>query len=159
MHHSRLLLVAGLALLGACGSDGGGSSSGLGGNQGAPVTSTVSGVVLDKNGASVAGVTVNVFHHNTNTTATITTDANGHCAMAGLDTGVHADYAIYVQKAALGFSASAGDPAAAVTKFDFNGLYRTVVRFATLPAQRSLQLDPSAPTAHPFSNISFANAY
>lgn len=61
--------------------------------QGSPIIkNNVSGKVLDKNGAPVAGVTISVFHHNTNTTVTTTTDANGAYLVAGQDTGVNADY-------------------------------------------------------------------
>ena len=127
-------VIVGLALLGACGSDGGGSSPTGNSTLGAPVTATVSGTVLDRAGLPVAGVTVNVFHHNTNTTASTTTDANGAYSLAGLSTGNNADYALYAVKAGLGFHATVSDPAGVVDKFDFNGLYRTVARFASLPA-------------------------
>ena len=126
-------VIVGLALLGACGSDGGSGSTGNS-TVGAPVTATVSGTVLDQAGLPVAGVTVNVFHHNTNTTASTTTDANGAYSVAGLSTGNNADYALYAVKAGLGFRATVSDPAGVADKFDFNGLYRTVARFASLPA-------------------------
>lgn len=135
MHHARIFLAtAGFALLSACGSDSGGSSGGNGSQSGAPVYNTVSGSIVDKLGAPVSGVTVSVFHHNTNTTVTTTTDSSGHYAVAGLDTGANSDYAVYAQKSGLGFGAAVGDAAGSVTKFDFNGLYRTVIRFATMPA-------------------------
>ncbi|MEO8155310.1 MAG: DUF1566 domain-containing protein [Rhizobacter sp.] len=129
------LATACSALLCACGSDSGGSSPGSNTAGGAaPVFNTVSGLVVDRLGAPVSGVTVSVFHHNTNTTVTTSTDSSGHYAVAGLDTGANSDYAVYAQKSGLGFGASVGDAAGSVTKFDFNGLYRTVIRFATMPA-------------------------
>jgi len=90
--------------------------------------------VVDTNGVPVAGVAISVFHHNTNTTVTTTTNASGVYSVAGLDTARNADYAVYPANTAYGFKLSVIDSAGAVTKFDFNGLYRTVVRFATLPA-------------------------
>ena len=132
-----VLAILGLGVVGACG--GGGSSgsqcTGCNDKTNTPVSATVAGFVLDKAGTPVAGVTVSVFHHNTNTTVTSTTDSNGAYAVAGLDTGANADYEIYVAKSGLGFSAAVGDAAGAVTKFDFNGLYRTVIRFLSMPAR------------------------
>jgi len=136
MHQTRLFMAAlGLALLGACGSDSGGSgTAATGGASGAPVLATVSGVVVDRAGVPVPGVTVSVFHHNTNNTVTTTTNASGMYSVTGLDTVNNADYAIYAQKAGLAFQPAVGDSAGVVTKFDFNGLYRTVIRFPSLPS-------------------------
>ncbi|MES2315891.1 MAG: DUF1566 domain-containing protein [Pseudomonadota bacterium] len=78
-------------------------------------------------------MTISVFHHNTNTTVTTTTDASGAWSVAGQDTGANSDYAIYAAKAGYGFVPSVGDAAGAVGKLDFNGLYRTVIRFLTMP--------------------------
>lgn len=132
------LAALGLGTLVACGGGGGrGNGSACqtcNDTTNAPVTATVAGMVLDKAGAPVAGVTISVFHHNTNTTVTSTTDANGAYAVAGLDTGANADYEIYAGKAGLGFGSAVGDTAGAATKFDFNGLYRTVIRFLSMPA-------------------------
>lgn len=47
--------------------------------------------------------------------------------------GQYADYAIYAEKTGFGFSPNINHPAASVTKFDFNGSYRTVIRFEKLP--------------------------
>ncbi len=135
MLHSRLLLTAAaVVLLAACGSDSGGSSASGGGNNGAPVYAAVSGTVVDKLGVPVSGVTISVFHHNTNTTVTTTTDVNGAYSVPQLDTVRNADYAVYPSKAGLGFQPTVNDAAGTVTKFDFDGLYRTVVRIATMPA-------------------------
>jgi len=135
-----LLAAACLAALAACGGGGGSSpggstsGAGTGGASFAPVKATVSGTVLQKNGAPLAGVTVSVFHHNTHVTLTATTDANGAYSVAGLDTVNNADYGIYAEKDGFGFYPSVADPAGAVGKLDFNGLYRTLIRFLTLPA-------------------------
>lgn len=130
---SFFLLPITVWLMVACGGGGSGCVS-CGDTTHGPVFAAVSGAVLDKSGQPVSGATVSVFHHNTNTTVRATTDANGAYAVAGLDTVNNADYAIYADKAGLGFGASAGDAAGAVTKFDFNGLYRTVIRFLSMPA-------------------------
>ena len=136
MRQIRALSAGLLCLLGACG--GGGStgtavSAGTAGN--AVITSTVAGVVADRSGAPLAGASISVFHHNTNTTVTTTTDASGHYAVAGLSTGVNAEYVVYVAKAGFAFYPTVSDAAGSVERFDFNGLYRTVIRFATMPAR------------------------
>ena len=122
-------------LLGACGGGGGTSSGGTGTIGNPVVTSTVSGVVADKSGVPIAGATVSVFHHNDNTTVTTTTDANGAYSVAGLATGANSEYEIYVAKTGLAFYPALGDAAGSVEKFDFNGLYRTVIRFLAMPAR------------------------
>ena len=83
-----------LTLLSACGGGGGGASPVsapiVAGPQTSPVVKNkVSGVVADKSGKPVAGVTISVFHHNTNTTVTTTTDASGAYLVAGQDTGAN----------------------------------------------------------------------
>jgi hypothetical protein len=136
------LIAAALALttLAACGGGGGSSGNGDGHPGGTPqgnvpVTSTVSGTIADKSGAAIVGATVSVFHHNDNTTVTTTTDANGRYAVAGLVTANNADYAIYAVAPGVALYPAIADAAGSVTRFDFNGLYRTVIRFATLPAR------------------------
>ena len=136
-----------LSLLGAisgCGGGGGGGStsaaSNSSGTAGQPVKATVSGTVLDKQGAPVPGVTITVYSNNNNTGATTTTDASGAWSMSGLftgdfTTGAHSDYAIYASKAGYGFTAQVGDAAGAVAREDFNGNYRTVIRFMPMPAR------------------------
>jgi hypothetical protein len=139
--------VVALSLLGtlaACGGGGGGGSSlaaSTGGSTaGQPVKATVSGTVLDKQGAPVAGVTITVYSNNNNTGTTTTTDANGAWSMSGLftgdfTTGAHSDYAVYANKAGYGFSPQISDTAGAVQREDFNGNYRTVIRFLPIPAR------------------------
>ena len=130
---SRLPLIAGLALLNACG---GGGSSGSSGNLqvgNGPVTSTVSGTIVDLGGAPVAGVAVSVYHLNTNTAVTAQTDAMGHYSVSGLQTGANADYALYVQKSGIGFYPAVSDAASTIERSDFNGLYRTIIRIASMP--------------------------
>lgn len=130
-----LPLILAIGLLPGC--SGGGSSGGNGGVSspaGAPVYNTVSGVVVDTGGVPVAGVTISVFHHNNHITVTSTTDANGAYSVSGNDTVTNADYAIYAEKNGFGFYPSVSDPAGAVGKLDFNGLYRTVARFVAMPS-------------------------
>jgi hypothetical protein len=79
-------------------------------------------------------VTISVFHHNTNTTVTATTDASGTYTVSGNDTGANSDYAVYAAKSGYGLVPSVGDPAGTVGRLDFNGLYRTVIRFLTMPS-------------------------
>jgi hypothetical protein len=135
---TQLSPIAVLLLLASCGGGGGGSNGGsaAGANLpagNAPITSAVSGIIVDQAGVPVAGATVSVFHHNTNTAVTTVTDANGRYFVAGLSTGSNAEYAIYAEKAGFGFYPSPSDAAAAIERFDFNGLYRTVVHIATMP--------------------------
>jgi hypothetical protein len=128
------LMIGWLAGCGGGGGAAGGSTAGAGTQQ-APSTSAVSGVVNDAAGQPVAGVVVSVFHHNTHVTITATTDAAGRYQVAGLDNVSNADYAVYADRTGLAFSPSASDAAAEVTRMDFNGQYRTVVRLAALPAR------------------------
>lgn len=130
-----------LGLCSACGGGGGGAAStgsptaaGNLGQSSAPVTNKVSGKIVDKNGAPISGVTVSIFHHNDNTTVTTTTDASGNYLVAGQSTGANSDYAIYANKTGYGFVPSVGDSAGAVGKLDYNGLYRTVIRFLSMPS-------------------------
>jgi hypothetical protein len=135
--------MATAALLAACGGGGSSTQGTTGGNgagggsagANAPITSTLSGTVLDLGGNPVAGVTVSVFHHNDHTTLSAVTDANGHYAVAGLATGANSDYAIYVAKSGYGFYPAVNDVAGTVDRFDFNGLYRTVIHFPTMPTR------------------------
>lgn len=129
-----------LGLVSACGGSGSGgsaptlvSATGNSSQGSVVVTSKLSGKVLDKSGQPITGITVNVFHHNENTTVTTITDANGAYAVSGLSTVRNADYAVYATKAGYGFTPSVADAAGAVGKLDFNGLYRTVIRFLAMP--------------------------
>jgi hypothetical protein len=98
-------------------------------------TINVSGTVADKDGLPIAGVTVSAFHHNENKTVTTTTDANGFYTFTGMDKGNNsnytADYAIYAAKSGFAIYPAAGD--GAITRFDFNGTYRAVLRFFPMP--------------------------
>jgi hypothetical protein len=128
------------ALAGCGGANGGGANTApivAGGTpvNTQPVTATVTGTVVDRSGLPIAGVTVSAFHHNNNTTVTATTNADGVYTIAGLQSGDHSDYAFYAGKAEFGFAPAVSDPAGTVTRFDFNGLYRTVIRFTTLPGK------------------------
>ena len=134
-------LIAIFFLCGLSGCGGGGSSSGNP-SSGTPVPKgTVSGTVFSKNGTPVPGVTISVFYHNVHTTVTTITDTNGAYSVSGLDTTNTStdkpDYAIYAEKAGFGFYPSISDPAASINKFDFDGLYRTVIRFLSPPARNA----------------------
>ena len=128
-----LLTIIGLCALSACGG-GGGSGPTNNSTAGAPVYSSLSGTVVDTNGTPLSGVTISAYHHNDHTTVTATTDVTGSYTIAGLDTVTNADYEIYAGKTGYGFYPSNTDPAGVVDKFDFNGLYRTVIRFLSMPA-------------------------
>jgi hypothetical protein len=127
--------IAALVLLASCGGGGGSTSGSNATGNNAPLTSAISGTVVDKTGVPVAGVTVSAFHHNTNTTVTTLTDANGRYSISSLATVSNADYAIYAEKTGFGFYPAVSDAAGAIGRFDFNGLYRTVIRFAAMPAR------------------------
>ena len=130
-----------LSLLLSCGGggSGGGGSNGAATTSGniannAPIKSKLSGKVTDKSGVAVAGVTITVFHHNTNTSVTTLTDANGQYAVSGLDTVNNADYGIYAEKAGIAVYPHPAEGAGKIAKMDFNGLYRTLIRFTSMPA-------------------------
>lgn len=141
MNTSTKLLILSfvIGLFASCGGGGGGGNGNT--TPAVPlVKTTVSGKVTDKQGAPVQGVTITVYSNNTNTAITTTTDANGAYSVGGLDngtftTGAPSDYAIYAGKTGFGFYPSVSDPAGAVRREDFNGYYRTVVRFLPMPAR------------------------
>ncbi len=104
---------------------------------GATTTGTIniSGSVTDKNGLPVAGVTVTLFHHNDGKTTTATTDVNGFYTFHGVDKTNNsyytADNTIYAGKAGFAVYPAATD--STVTRFDFNGTYRAVLRYFPMP--------------------------
>lgn len=141
---SMTALVWGAVLmsLSACGGGGSaGSKCESCGASVAPPVSSVSGQILDQLGAPVSGVTVSVYSHNVHTTQTTTTDSNGNYAFSGLDannnTMYTADYELYAEKNGYGFYPNVSDPAAKISRFDFNGLWRTVIRFVPPPSPAS----------------------
>jgi hypothetical protein len=97
---------------------------------------TISGTITDQAGAPVPGVAVNAYSHNVHTTLTAFTDANGAYTLSGLD-GTNnarytAEYVIYAEKSGVALSPTSTGPGTA-TRFDFNGYYRSVVRFLPMP--------------------------
>ena len=130
-----LLVIIAISLLSACG--GGGSSGGNTNPALPPATSTVSGTITDKNNVPVSGVTISAYYSNQHTTVTTTTDANGSYSISGLDATNNsyytADYELYAEKSGFGFYPSVSDAASTISKIDFNGLYRTVIRFSPPP--------------------------
>jgi hypothetical protein len=137
MDNAKGWVAAGIAaLVVGCGGGGGGSSqTGNTTTLTPPPTAMLSGVVVDRSGAPVSGVTVTVYSNNTHIATTATTDANGAYAVSGLTTGTFSDYAVYAEKTGFGFYPSLADAAGAVNREDFNGYYRTVIRFSTMPAR------------------------
>jgi hypothetical protein len=134
-----VLTTAGAVLLASCGGGGGGGSgtsaaAGSSSNP-PPTTSSITGTVTTKSGAPLAGVTVTAYHTNDHTSLTAMTAADGSYRFTGVQNGSNTDYLIYVEKGGYGFYPNVTDAAGTVTKSDFNGLYRTVIRFATLPAR------------------------
>ena len=118
----------------SCGGDrGGGQSNSSNNNVGRTTSGIVSGVVVDKSGVPISGVTITAYHTNNNIGVTTTTDANGAYSFTKLDTGDWTDYQIYPEKAGLGFYPSISGGAGAIIKADYNGLYRTVIHFSTIP--------------------------
>jgi hypothetical protein len=136
-HPQPLLPIIFLLSLTACGG-GGGSGGPTTPSQPVP-TATVSGTVQDKSGVPLAGVTISAYYHNVHTTVTTTTAANGSYAFTGLDSTNTStdkpDYEIYAEKAGYGFYPATGGAAGVISKFDFNGYYRTVIRFLSPPAR------------------------
>lgn len=130
-----VIVAAGVSVFAACGGGGTGGGTSPVTTVTGPVTSTLSGTVLSKSGAPLAGVTVSVYHTNDHTTKTATTDANGMYAVSGLDTGNNSDYAIFAEKSGYGFYPAMTDAAGAVGKMDFNGYYRTIIHIPTVPAR------------------------
>ncbi len=122
--------IVGLSLLSACGGGDGGENTNLGVP---PITSTVSGTVLDKSSVPIAGALITVYSNNNHTVATATTDANGAYSVSGLHTGLNSDYSIYAGASGFGFYPSVGDVAGSVSKQDFNGDYKTLIRFLSMP--------------------------
>ena len=131
--------IVGLFLLNACGGGGGSQCDTCGNAAAGPVKSTVSGTVVDKNGLPLAGVTISAYYHNAHTTVTTTTDSNGTYSIAGLDSTNTStdkpDYEIYAEKSGFGFYPSISDAAGTISKFDFDGIYRTVIRFISPPGR------------------------
>lgn len=144
------LAICGVCILGACGGgDRANTGSGYtgvpvtgGGLTGVPAaTSTISGTIVDKNNVPVSGVTISAYYHNQHTTVTTNTDVNGAYSIPNLDATNNslytADYEIYAEKKGLGFYPSVSGAAGSISKFDFNGYYRTVIRFLPPPARNA----------------------
>ncbi len=115
----------------SCGGGGGG-----GGGQSDPGNNTngiVSGVVVDKGGAPISGVTITAYHTNNNIGVTTTTDANGVYSFTTLNTGNWTDYQIYAEKAGFGFYPSVSGGTGQILKAGYNGLDRTVIHYSTIP--------------------------
>ena len=135
---TSLVLGGILAILGACGGGGSGSKCETCNASVPPPVSRIAGQIVDKSGVAVAGVTVSVYYHNVHTTQTTTTDANGNYVFTGLDANNNdkytADYEVYAEKSGMGFYPKVSDPAAKISRFDFNGLWRTLIRFVPPPS-------------------------
>lgn len=134
--------IVSLAALTSCGGGGSGCES-CGDTTGGPLSSAVSGTVLDRNNLPVPGVAVNAYSHNNHTTDTVFTDAQGNYTFAKLDANDNAkytaDYEIYAEKSGFGFYPSIRDAAALISRFDFNGAYKTLIRFVPPPSPASTE--------------------
>jgi hypothetical protein len=134
-------VLLGLSVLASCGGGGGGGCETCGDTTGGPLYSAVSGTVLDRNNLPLAGVSVNAYSHNNHTTDTVITDAQGNYTFPKLDANDNAkyiaDYEIYAEKTGFGFYPSVKDAAALITRFDFNGAYKTLIRFVAPPSPTS----------------------
>ena len=132
-----VLPLLGIVLVASCGGGGSGCET-CTDKTGAPVISIISGTVLDVSNLPVAGVAVSAYSHNNHTTETVTTDSSGNYTFTGLDGNDNskytADYEIYALKSGLSFYPSVRDAAALISRFDFNGLYRTLIRFVPPPS-------------------------
>lgn len=131
MKAGLLFMILASMLLTACGGSGGDGQDNL--HQASQDTGAVSGVVVDKNGAPVSGVTITAYHTNDNTGVTTTTDANGAYSFTALYTGNWTDYQIYAEMAGFGFYPSVSTGTGGIIKADYNGLDRTVIHYATIP--------------------------
>jgi len=138
-----LLLCLGLCLLSGCS---GGGTSGNGGagsnltspgstsnNSGTNTNGYVSGVVVDTDGVAVSGVTITAYHTNNNIGVTTTTNASGAYSFTRLYTGAWTDYQVYAEKSGFAFYPSPSGNTGGIIKADYNGLYRTVIHFSTIP--------------------------
>lgn len=130
-----LCTILGIALLAACGGGGGGGqgNSSPANTVGSTTSGVVSGVVVDKNGVPIPSATITAYHTNNNIGVTTTTDATGAYSFTTLYTGDWTDYQIYVGKAGFGFYPSVSGGSGDILKADYNGLYRTVIHYATIP--------------------------
>ena len=129
-----LLVILSNMLLAACGGGGGGqSNSGSSNNVGSTTSGSVSGVVVDKDGVPISGVTVTAYHTNNNIGVTTNTDANGAYSFTTLYTGNWTDYQIFVEKAGFGFYPSVSGSTGSILKAGYNGLDRIVIHYSTIP--------------------------
>lgn len=142
-----MLAFAAIFVFAACGGGSNGGASGNGmppaGAMGSGVgndnlyyanTGKVSGTVVDKNGVAISGVTITGYHTNSHVSVTAATDANGAYTLTGMATGSWTDYEIRAEKAGFGFYPSISGGTGEVIKSDYNGLYRTVIHFPSIPA-------------------------
>ncbi|MFO1427562.1 MAG: DUF1566 domain-containing protein [Steroidobacteraceae bacterium] len=134
--HRPVAIVLALVVLSACGGGAGGTE---GSNSAAALASgpsagnTASGQVLAPGGSPLAGVTLTAYKTNDHTSVSTTSDAAGRYAFSGLESGPQVVYEIWADKAGYGFVPSTSAPAAVVRRSDYNGLYRTVIRYASQP--------------------------
>ncbi len=122
-----LLLILSLT---SCGGGGGGGQSDPPSSNNNGV---VSGIVVDKSGVPISGVTITAYHTNNNIGVTTTTDANGAYSFTTLYTGDWTDYQIYPEKAGFGFYPSISGGPGQILKAGYNGLDRTVIHFSNIP--------------------------
>ncbi len=97
--------------------------------QGSTTNGTVSGVVVDKRGVPIPGVTITALHTNVSIGVTTTTDANGAYSFTTLNAGDWSDYQISPEKAGFGFYPSYSGSAGGIVKAGF----LTVIQFPLIP--------------------------
>jgi hypothetical protein len=129
------VLIAALVattLLAGCGGGGDTNANGNGsaGSQSANAipTTSIGGVVTDRNGAPIADVTITAFLTNENNSRLTTTDASGAYSFTGLSASYpYGNYEVRAEKTSYAFYATVGSTSSSVIKSDYNALYRMVI--------------------------------
>jgi len=113
-------------ILSACGG-GGGSEPGTSGVT-APATNSYSGVVADRNGLGIGGVSITIYIDNDHTEHTTTTDSTGHYTVSGLQANYpYGQYEIWADKPGFAFLPNINSSEGVAAKTDHNALFKTVI--------------------------------
>lgn len=121
-------MLSACSLLWGCGGGGGASTDNVGtGAATGPQTTTIAGVVADKNGLGVGGVAITVYLDNDHSEHATTTDSTGHYSIAGLAAGwPYGQYEVWADKTGYAFLPIIGSSSGMVVKTDHNALFKTV---------------------------------